>query len=215
MSKDNSFLKGAAILGMAGVVVKILGAIYRIPIGNIITDIGMGYYQTAYPLYVLLLTISTAGFPVAIAKLVSEKRALGDYRSAHKVFKVALLGLILAGILTSIFVLLGAKSIVDYIGNPNAYYSFIALVPALFFVPIMSAFRGLFQGRQNMVPTAISQIAEQFFRVLTGLTLTSLLLGRGIPVAAGGASFGGSAGAIIGAAVIIYILKRKMKFFLR
>lgn len=215
MSKDNSFLKGAAILGMAGVVVKILGAIYRIPIGNIITDIGMGYYQTAYPLYVLLLTISTAGFPVAIAKLVSEKRALGDYRSAHKVFKVALLGLILAGILTSIFVLLGAKSIVDYIGNPNAYYSFIALVPALFFVPIMSAFRGLFQGRQNMVPTAISQIAEQFFRVLTGLTLTSLLLGRGIPVAAGGASFGGSAGAIIGAAVIIFIyFKKKNEIFL-
>ena len=83
MSKDNSFLKGAAILGMAGIVVKILGAIYRIPLSNIITDEGLGYFQTAHPLYVLLLTISTAGFPVAIAKLVSEKRAIGDYRSAH------------------------------------------------------------------------------------------------------------------------------------
>ncbi len=211
MSKDNSFLKGAAILGMAGVVVKILGAIYRIPIGNIIADEGMGYYQTAYPLYVLLLTISTAGFPVAIAKLVSEKRALGDYRSAHKVFKVALLGLFMAGILTSLFVLIAAKPIVESIGNPNAYYSFIALIPALFFVPIMSAFRGLFQGRQNMTPTAISQIAEQFFRVVTGLSLTYLLLDKGIPIAAGGASFGGSAGALIGAMVIIFIYFREKK----
>lgn len=211
MSKDNSFLKGAAILGMAGVVVKILGAIYRIPIGNIIADEGMGYYQTAYPLYVLLLTISTAGFPVAIAKLVSEKRALGDYRSAHKVFKVALLGLFMAGILTSLFVLIAAKPIVESIGNPNAYYSFIALIPALFFVPIMSAFRGLFQGRQNMAPTAISQIAEQFFRVVTGLLLTYLLLDKGIPIAAGGASFGGSAGALIGAIVIIFIYFREKR----
>ncbi len=205
MSKDNSFLKGAAILGMAGIVVKILGAIYRIPLSNIITDEGLGYFQTAHPLYVLLLTISTAGFPVAIAKLVSEKRAIGDYRSAHKVFKVALIGLIILGALTSLFVLIAAKSIVESIGNPNAYYSFIALVPALFFVPIMSAFRGLFQGRQTMAPTAISQTAEQFFRVVVGLTLTYFLLDKGIPIAAGGASFGGSAGALVGAIVIIGI----------
>ena len=103
------------------------------------------------------------------------------------------------------FVLVAAKSIVESIGNPNAYYSFIALVPALFFVPIMSAFRGLFQGRQTMGPTAISQTAEQFFRVVVGLTLTYFLLDKGIPIAAGGASFGGSAGALVGAIVIIGI----------
>ena len=77
MSKGNSFIKGAAILGAAGVLVKILGALYRIPLGNIIKPEGMGYYQTAYPFYVLLLTISTSGVPVAIAKLVSEKSAIG------------------------------------------------------------------------------------------------------------------------------------------
>ncbi len=211
MSKDNSFLKGAAILGMAGIVVKILGAIYRIPLSNIITDEGLGYFQTAHPLYVLLLTISTAGFPVAIAKLVSEKRAVGDFRSAHKVFKVALVGLVMAGVLTSLFVLFSARAIVESIGNPNAYYSFIALVPALFFVPIMSAFRGLFQGRQTMGPTAISQTVEQFVRVVVGLTLTYFLLDKGIPMAAGGASFGGSAGAIIGTVVIIFIYLSKKK----
>ena len=211
MSKDNNFIKGAAILGIAGVIVKILGAIYRIPIGNIIKTEGMGYYQTAYPFYILLLTISTSGFPVAIAKLVSERRAIGDYKGAFKVFRVALTGVFVGGILTSLFMLLRAKPIVISLGNKNAYYSLIALVPALFFVPIMSAFRGLFQGRHNMVPTALSQISEQFFRVLSGLFLTYYLLDRGIPIAAGGASFGGSIGAIIGTAVIyiIYLSKKK------
>ncbi len=207
MAKDNNFLRGAAILGIAGVIVKILGAIYRIPLSNIIKSEGMGYYQTAYPFYNLLLTLSTAGFPVAIAKLVSEKRAIGDHRSAHKVFKVALLGLSLGGILTSLFVLIGGKTIVKYIGNTNAYYALIALVPALLVVPIMSAFRGFFQGRKTMVPTALSQIVEQLFRVVAGLGLTVLLLklGYDIPMAAGGASFGGSAGGIAGALIMMYI----------
>lgn len=205
MTKGQSFIKGAAILGMAGVLVKILGAIYRIPLSNIIKSEGLGYYQTAYPFYVLLLTISTAGVPVAIAKLVSEKRAQEDYAGAHKVFKVALISLIGLGFITATVIALGASHIVNYLGNVNAYYSLIALVPALFFVPIMSAFRGFFQGRQSMVPTALSQITEQLFRVMAGLGLTVLLLDRGIPIAAGGASFGGSVGAIMGLVIIVFI----------
>ena len=209
MSKDN-FLKGAAILGIAGAIVKILGAFYRIPLNNILGSEGIGYYQTAYPLYVLLLTISTAGFPVAIAKLVSEKRAIGNHKAAHKAFKVAFLGMLIAGILTSVFVFTNAKNIVTKWENPDAYYALIALVPALFFVPIMSAFRGYFQGRQTMTPTALSQIIEQLFRVIAGLMLTYYLLDMGLPIAAGGASFGGSIGAFAGALAmtIIYLSKR-------
>lgn len=211
MKKNNSFLKGAAILGIAGGIVKILGAIYRLPLSNIIKSEGMGYYQTAYPFYTLLLTISTAGFPIAIAKLVSEKRAVGDYRGAHKVFKVALIGLLMAGILTSSFVFFTAEAIVEKLENQNAYYALIALVPALFFVPIMASFRGFFQGSQSMTPTALSQIVEQFFRVASGLFLTYYLLDRGIPIAAGGASFGGSVGAFAGTITVafIYIYNRK------
>lgn len=211
MSKNNSFLKGAAILGIAGVIVKILGAIYRVPLSNIIKSEGMGYYQTAYPFYALLLTISTAGFPIAIAKLVSERRAINDFRGAHKVFKVALAGLLIGSVLTSVFVFFAAETIVESLGNKNAYYSLIALVPALFFVPIMSAFRGFFQGNQSMAPTAISQIIEQFFRVTAGLFLTYYLLDRGIPMAAGGASFGGSVGAMFGTITMgfIYLYGRK------
>lgn len=211
MTKKNNFLKGAAILGIAGVIVKILGAIYRLPLSNIIKSEGMGYYQTAYPLYTLLLTISTAGFPIAIAKLVSERRAIGDSKGANKVFKVALTGLVIGGLLTSLFVFFTADNIVEKLGNKNAYYALIALVPALFFTPIMSAFRGFFQGHQFMIPTALSQIMEQLFRVVSGLLLTYLLLDKGIPIAAGGASFGGSAGAIAGTFTMafIYFYRRK------
>ncbi|WP_333638575.1 polysaccharide biosynthesis protein [Tissierella praeacuta] len=211
MSKKSNFLRGAAILGIAGVIVKILGAIYRLPLSNIIKSEGMGYYQTAYPLYTLLLTISTAGFPIAIAKLVSERRAIGDFKGAYKVFKVTLTGLFIGGLLTALFVYFTADIIVEKSGNSNAYYSLIALVPALFFVPIMSAFRGFFQGHQLMTPTALSQITEQFFRVASGLLLTYLLLDKGIPIAAGGASFGGSIGAMVGAltVILIYFHRRK------
>lgn len=213
MSKNNSFIKGAAILGIAGVIVKILGAIYRIPLSNIITNEGMGYYQTAYPLYNLLLTISTAGFPIAIAKLVSEKRAVSDFKGAQKVFKVALAGLFIGGLLTSSFLFFRAEKIVEDIGNTNAYYALIALAPALLFVPVMSVFRGFFQGCQTMVPTALSQIVEQLFRVIGGLALTYYLLPKGLPIAAGGASSGGSFGAVAGTIVILFIYFRKRKEF--
>lgn len=209
--EEKSFMKGAAILGIAGVIVKILGAVYRIPVGNILTDVGMGYYQTAYPFYMLLLTVSTVGFPVAIAKLVSEKRAIGDYANAHKIFKVSLRGLFIVSVVTSTFVLFKSEDMVNSLGNPNAYYALIALVPALFFTPIMSAFRGYFQGSQNMAPTAISQISEQLFRVGSGLFLTYYLINtnKGIPMAAGGMSMGGSIGSIAGTLTVYLIYSKR------
>lgn len=210
MKEENSFLKGAFILSLAAIVVKILGAIYRIPLSNLIKSEGMGYFQTAYPYYTLLLTVSTAGFPVAIAKLVSEKRSRGDFRGAHKVFKVSLIALLIFGLFTSIYLFFNARRIVDQIPNPNAYYALVALSPALLFVPVMSVFRGYFQGSQDMLPTAISQMAEQFFRVFLGLLLTYLVLDKGIPMAAGTASFGATIGAIAGTVAVVFIyLKRK------
>ncbi|MDO5707796.1 MAG: polysaccharide biosynthesis protein [Andreesenia angusta] len=212
MSK-NSFLKGAAILGIAGLMTKVLGAFYRIPLSNLIGAEGVGYYQTAYPLYTLLVTISTAGFPTAISKLISEKRALEDYRGAQRIFKVSFIGFILAGVITSLFVGLFSKNIVGYMKSENGYYALIALVPALLLVPIMSAFRGYFQGQQFMVPTAVSQVIEQLFRVGVGLTLANYLVSSGLPKAAGGASFGASAGALAGMIfiVLIYFLNRNKR----
>lgn len=204
MSK-NSFVKGAFILGIAGVIVKLMGAFFRIPLWYMIGDEGMGYYHTAYPIYVLLLSISTAGFPIAISKMMAERRVVGDHRGAHKVFTTSLKFLSAMGVLTSAVVFLFAEAIVTVPGNPKAVYSMISLAPALLFVPIMATFRGYFQGRNNMTPTAVSQVIEQFFRVAAGLGLAHLLVSKGVMYGAAGASFGASVGAIFGTLFVIFV----------
>jgi stage V sporulation protein B len=212
MTKGNSFLKGAFILGTAGIITKILGAFFRIPLANLIGDDGMGYYQTAYPIYLLLLVVSTAGIPTAIAKLVSERVAIGDRYGAHRVFRVAFMVLFFVGIITSSLLFFGARFYTDVlVENPRAYYSTLAIAPALFFVPIMSAYRGYFQGLQNMKPTAISQVIEQLGRVVLGILLAVVLLDRGVEVASAGATFGATAGAFFGAILMTYIFFKYKK----
>ena len=171
MSKD-SFIKGAAILSIAGLIVKVLGAIYRIPLTNLIGTEGMGYFQPAYNIYNLLLVVSLSGFPTAIAKMVSERRALQNYEGAYQVYKVSRWGLLIIGIVSSLLILFFGRSIVSFIGFPGSYYSMIALVPALFVVPLLSAYRGFFQGSQNMMPIAVSQLIEQIFRTLSGIRIS-------------------------------------------
>lgn len=167
-----SFFKGAVILGIAGIIVKVFGAFFRIPLANIIGDTGMGYYQTAYPVYVLLLTLSTAGIPTAIARLVSERTTEGNHKEAYRIFTVSFRLLLAMGIVTSLLLFLGAPYIVQYMkGEPEAIYSMRSIAPALLFVPIMAAFRGYFQGQQDMTPTASSQVIEQAFRVVFGLSM--------------------------------------------
>lgn len=204
MSKEN-FVKSAAILGIAGIIVKLLGAIYRIPLTNLIGTEGIGHYQPAYSIYNLLLVVSLSGFPTAIAKLISEKRALNNYQGAYQVYKISQWGLFLIGLISSVFVILFAKNLVNFLGYPGSYYSMIALVPALFAVPLLSAYRGYFQGIQNMTPIAISQIIEQIVRVFVGLYLANKLVNVGLEEAAAGATFGASAGGVI-ALVVIFVI---------
>ena len=203
-----SFMRGAVILGAAGVIVKILGAFFRIPLANIIGDTGMAYYQTAYPVYVLLLAISTAGIPTAIARLVSEKTADNNHREAWRVFRLSFALLAGIGLTTSLILFFGASFFASF-SSEQAVYSIRAIAPALLLISIMAAFRGYFQGLQDMMPTAVSQVVEQFFRVASGLSLAVLLLPRGIPFAAAGASFGAAAGGFFGLVVILFIYLRR------
>ncbi len=206
-----SFFKGAVILGIAGLIVKVFGAFFRIPLANIIGDTGMGYYQTAYPIYVLLLTLSTSGIPTAIARLVSERTAVGNHREAYRVFRLSFQLLLGLGIVTCLILFAGAPYIVQIMkGETEAIYSMRAIAPALLFVPMMAAFRGYFQGLQDMTPTASSQVIEQLFRVVCGLSLALLLLPYGLKFAAAGASSGAAIGAVCGLiAIFILFLKRR------
>ncbi|MGN1350908.1 MAG: oligosaccharide flippase family protein [Anaerovoracaceae bacterium] len=205
-----TFLKGAVILGVAGIIIKVLGAFFRIPLANIIGDTGMGYYQTAYPVYVLLLTLSTAGIPTAIARLVSERTAEGNHREAYRIFKLSFRLLFVIGVVCCGILFFGAPYIVGMYARPEAVYAMRAIAPALFFVPLMASFRGYFQGLQDMTPTATSQVFEQLFRVIGGLSMALILVPYGLHYAAAGASFGATAGAVFGllAIFIIYLKQR-------
>ncbi len=191
-----TFMYGAPILSAAAILIKFLGAAFKIPLANLIDDEGMGYYNVAYP---LLVVIATSGIPVAISRLVAEHQADGDPAGANRVFRAALL--LVTGIGAAFFCVLffGAPAITSRMTDlTGAVYAMRAIAPALLFVPIMAAFRGYFQGMQNMKPTALSQLTEQAFRVILGLALAFYLIGMGTEYAAAGGTFGATAGAVAG-----------------
>lgn len=204
-----TFMRGALILGAAGVLTKILGAFFRIPLANIIGDTGMGYYQTAYPIYVLLITLSTAGIPTAIARLVSERTAEEEHEEAYRIFRLSGILLFWIGVVTFAFLMLAAPLIAGYSRRPEAVPAMRAIAPALLFVPLMAAYKGYFQGLQDMTPTALAQIFEQLTRVITGLTLAVVLLPVSLTAAVAGASFGATVGSICGLTVIGIIFFRR------
>ena len=189
MSKK-SFVKGAAILAAAGIIAKAIGALFRIPLMNIIHEQGMGLYQLAYPVYAFLLIVSTAGLPTAISKLVSEKIALDDYRGAHKVFRVSFRLLLVLGLTTSIIMLVGSPLFAKLSGNEKSFYPLLAIAPSLFFVSLLSSYRGYFQGMQIMTPTALTQIVEQFGKLIMGLWFAALWIPNGPEYGAAGAVLG-------------------------
>lgn len=214
VSKD-TFIKGALVLTVAGIVVKLIGAVNRILLSRLLGGEGIGLYQLAYPIYLLALSISSAGIPVAISILVAEKVALQDYRGANKVFRLSLFVLAVLGFLFTVLLWFGAQWLIDwhFIRDPRAYYAILALAPAIFFVTILSSYRGYFQGLQMMMPSAISQIVEQLLRVVTMIVLAYMLLPQGIEFAAAGATFGAAPGAVFGLMILLYYYYRKRPYF--
>ncbi|WP_232698824.1 putative polysaccharide biosynthesis protein [Brevibacillus daliensis] len=163
---DNHFIKAAAILAIAGLISKIMGAAYKIPYQNITGDIGMHVYGTVYPLYTTLIALATAGFPLAISKMIADRTAVGDTKGIQQIFRVSSITL---GILGSVFFLitfLFAPIIATMMGDSNLTNPLRAISVSLIFVPFIANMRGYFQGHQNMIPTAISQVLEQLFRVI-------------------------------------------------
>ena len=203
---SESFLKGTFILAIAGIVVKIIGSLNWIFVSRVLGGEGIGLYQMAFPIYLLALSVSTAGVPVAISIITAEKVALKDILGAKRIFRISLLLMAVTGAFFSLATYFGAGLLIDYrfIRDPRAYYSVAALAPAIFFVTILASSRGYLQGWQRMTPTAVSQIAEQIFRVITMILFASLLLPRGLEFAAAGASLGAFAGAIAGLIVLVY-----------
>ena len=204
MKGNRDFIKGAVILSLSGLLVKLLGAALRIPLTNKLGD-GMAYYNAAYSIYSIFLVMATAGTPVAISRLVAERIAAGRPSGAHQVFSVAMKLMGAVGIAAFSVCFFGAEIIAEIIEIPGAAFSLRAIAPALCIVPLLSAFRGYFQGQQNMLPTAASELSEQTVRVAVGLALAFMLFDRGLSVSSAGATFGAAAGAAAGLAVILLI----------
>ncbi|WP_093793747.1 putative polysaccharide biosynthesis protein [Sporomusa acidovorans] len=214
--KPNRLLQGTLVLTIGGMVVKVIGSLNWIILSRVLGGEGIGLYQMAFPVYLLALSLSSAGIPVAISIITAEKVALQDYRGANRVFYLSLAILTATGIALSTLVYFGAEWLIEYkvIRDPRAYYALLALSPAILLVTLLSSFRGYLQGWQNMTPTAVSQIVEQLFRVGAMLLFAVWLLPRGIEYAAGGASMGAGAGAAAGLGVLLYYywrLQRKCK----
>lgn len=205
LGKD-TFLRGAFILAVAGIAVKLIGSVNRILLSRLLGGEGIGLYQMAYPIYLLALSISSAGIPVAISILVAERIALADHRGAARVFRVSLVLLVATGTLFAAGLYFGADWLISrhIVRDARAYYAIIALAPAVFFATILASYRGYFQGQQLMTPTAASQVAEQFVRVVTMVALAYWLLPRGLEYAAAGASFGAGPGAFTGLCVLVF-----------
>ncbi len=187
-------MKGATILVIAGIVSKIFGAIFRIPLTNMIGAEGQAYYSASYAVYNLLFVIATAGFPVAISRMVSSRIAEGDFINAHKSYKLAMKVSWALGIVSFLIMYFGAGAIAGFYRNPGSEASMKAISLALLFTPLVASMRGYYQGRQNMIPTGITEVIEQMVRVASGLTLAYMFYRTSLVNAAAGATFGASAG---------------------
>lgn len=197
--KKQSFLGGAAVLAFGIVAVKIIGAVFKIPLRNILGEGGSADFSNAYNIYATLLTISTAGLPVALSKLVSEAYARGRTRQAQRTFRLSLAVFLALGLLSFALMWWGSDFLAGLLNNPRAAYGIRTLAPAVVCVGCLSAFRGYAQGRQYMTPTAVSQIIEALCKLVFGLALSLWLLKAGQPdyIAAAGAIGGVTVGTVL------------------
>ena len=209
--KKSTFFGGAAILAVSAILVKVIGAIYRIPLGNILPDGVMGDYNSAYNIYNFFLTISTAGLPVALSKTISEANALGRHNQVQRTFRVAFLTFLTLGLISFFcMTVLAAPMAQVVISNPKAVYCVMALAPSVLCVCVMSAFRGYFQGHFNMMPTGISQVIEAFFKLVVGLALALFLVNvvQKPELGSVGAIIGVSCGSVVALVYILFLFFR-------
>lgn len=208
--KKQSFMKGAAILSASTLLVKILGLLFSIPLANLISTEAMSSFYVAYNIFGIFLMLSTAGLPIAVSRMVGTAYAQGRRKEADQVFSVAFWLFFGIGLLGCLVMFFGSKQLAALQGFPGASHAIMALAPTMFFISVMSALRGYFQGRSNMVPTAVSQTIEAVTKVAIGVGLAVFILKRydSDDWAAVGAIIGVSISACLGT---LYLVAYKLR----
>ena len=199
--KSKRIVSGAALLLIGSVVAKMLGALYRIPLTNVLGAEGMGMYQLVFPVYALFMVLATAGIPTALSRTVAEKRATGE--STRKDLLVSMLALFLLGLIFATIMAVFSKFLAQKQGNADTYPGFLIIAPAIVCVCVISGFRGWFQGEMYMLPTALSNVVEQVVKLSVGLGLSYALAKRGVVYAVCGALLGVTVSEI---ATVLYML---------
>ena len=208
--KQNSFFGGAAILAAGILIVKLIGMFYKIPLINIIGEAGAADFNNAYNIYAVLFTVSTAGLPVAVSKLVSEANALNRRNQVRRTFRLALVLFLTLGIISFLVMFFRADALAGMMNDSKAAAGIRALAPAVVCVGCLAALRGYSQGHSNMAPTSVSQIIEALCKLVVGLGLAFWLVkqGKDPDVAAAGAITGVTVGTVV---ALIYMV---LDFFL-
>lgn len=208
--KQNTFFGGAAILAVGILVVKVIGMFYKIPLTNIIGEQGTADFTNAYNIYTVLLTISTAGLPVAVSKLVSEAKAVGRRNQVRKIFRLSLTVFLALGAVSFLIMFFQAEMLANMMNDDKAAIGIRALAPAVICVGCLSAFRGYAQGHGDMAPTAVSQIIEALCKLVVGLGLAYWLIksGAGQSAAAAGAITGVTVGTVV---AVVYMSLHHVK----
>jgi len=208
--KSNHFLVQGSILAAASLIVRMIGLVYRIPMTNIIGDEGMGYYGNAFEIYNIALILSSYSLPIAVSKLVATRSSNKEYRNSYRTFLCAMSFAIVVGLLATLALFFGADFISTVINkSPNGALPIKVLAPTIFVFSIMGVFRGFYQGKNTMFPTAISQVIEQIFNAVISVVAASLLI-KNYSVSVNSAAYGaagGTFGTLIGAfAGLLFLL---------
>ncbi len=212
----SKFLKGTFILLVAGFITRILGFIYRIVLARSIGEEGVGLYMMAYPTFILVVTITQLGLPVAISKNIAEAEARRDYAEIKKILVVSLaITISLSILITPALILLAPMLSTTLFTDQRTYYPLIAIAPAVPIIAVSSVLRGYFQGRQNMRPSAVSQILEQLVRITLIATATKTFLPYGVEYAAAAAMAASVLGELISLVYLLTTFKLKKRFKLR
>lgn len=219
-SKKDGLIMQAGILAAAGIVVRIIGLLYNTPLVKIIGDEGNGYYNSAYAAYSIVLLISSYSIPSAVSKVMSAKLAVREYKNAHRVFKAALIYVVVVGIISALFVYFGAGLLVKM---ESAVLPLRILAPTVFLSGILGVLRGFFQAQKTMVPTSLSQILEQIFNAVFSVwmayVLTKAAAGKpGANIAsygAAGSTIGTGAGVLSALVFMLGMYAYNRKFILK
>ena len=200
-----TFIKGALILLTAGIINRVLAFVPRIALPRIIGAEGVGIYQLGYPFLIVLLTVITGGIPLAVAKWIAEAESKGDSARVKHIFRTAMgLSTALAIVLTALFLFFTPWIIEHLMTEKRVYQTFLVMSPLLIIIGVSSVYRGYFQGKHNMIPTALSQTIETIFRIIFALLFAKWLLPFGLAWAAAGAMMGVVVGEIAGFSILLW-----------